>query len=213
VLSLLFAVCNGFVKDKSYRVYATIAITLASFLLLPLLIPYHNQIPWGIDVSVYVLPFCLWIRLLYERKDLVVKQSWSRYAWVGALLIWGLSYSLIKPRYMALFVHRLDLAQLNIPVNLYENLLLLGLSLSIFVAALPYKHGNWLTKLGVASMPIYLLHMKVLGLLVVYVPSIWVGYLPNALSIIVLLAVPYLIGKVLGWLSPQFEYVGLAWRS
>ena len=178
---------------------------------------WHDRIPFGLDVVLFLFPFLWVIDLVWRRRT-----AWSRLAgpWLLAaaglaLPLGGLLVRLCEPvKTHSAYARRVDFAQFSVPVTVpgYLGMTLMGLALLVLAMRLPAP--RWLAAVGRRSMPIYLLHYPLLYGLTRTIGlagegrAALLGYAAVVILLILLLAMG--AANLLTRVSPRLSWTGLA---
>ena len=178
---------------------------------------WHDRIPMGLDVALFLLPF-LWVidQAWRRRADLVQRAGKGLLpaAWL-ALPLGGLLVRACEPvKTHSAYARRVDFAQFSVPVTVpgYLGMTLMGLALLVLAMRLPAP--RWLAAVGRCSMPIFLLHYPLLFAFTRTIGLAGEGrtallaYATAVIALIIALAMG--LAKVLAKLSPRFALAGLA---
>ena len=125
---------------------------------------WHDRIPFGLDVALFLLPFLWGIVQLWARRNLWAKAgAWLVPAALLALPLGGFAVAACEQvKTHSAFARKVDFAQFSVPVTWpgYLGMFLMAASLLVLASRLPWQRR--LATLGRNSMPIYLLHYPLL---------------------------------------------------
>ena len=167
--NLLVALCRRSEAGRpGVRILARLSLgllALASFLWAPRIARWHPDIPFGLDVVLFLLPFLWLIDRVWRRRQAVADRlgPWLLPLALLALPLGGLLVRVCeRVKTHSAYARRVDFAQFSVPETLpgYLGMALLGVALVLLASRLPAP--RWLAAVGRASMPIYLLHYLLL---------------------------------------------------
>lgn len=225
--NILFSVYRYFQAQKhfNFKGYTFSVAGIAGFLLwgifmmfLPQITAYHvnGSIPFGIDIAVYLFPYFLFILFLYEKKDMF--KNVSPFLWLTGVIAFILLITWFEPvKTNTAYHHRIDFAQLSVPGTLQGYAMMLGLSGSIFMFFLSLKPWKPMAYLGNYTLPVFLLHMYIIGwmLSVPWMASDLfthgnggINYLYGIFVLCCAIGVPVLVSKALMRISRHFKLAG-----
>ena len=136
--------------------------------LAPRLARCHTQIPFGLDVALYLLPFIWAMDQVWQQREALARHV-GKVLMPAALLALPLGGTLIRcceqVKTHSAYARRVDFAQFSVPETLpgYLGMALMAAGLLVLASRLPAP--RWLAAVGRCSMPIFLLHY---GLLVAF---------------------------------------------
>ena len=185
-----------------------------TFAILPLLTLNHNEIPWGIDVAIVVLPLGFAFRWNYEdKKDIlhfISGPSDKLLLGFFLFLLILIVFNLNPEKLVNGFSHKLDLAQLNVPPAGVPFIYLAASGLFYFL--LTYNSKSIFSAIGKKTMPIFCLHIPLLEALksnIGLFHTIGPMYQIRLIAVITVL-ITYLISLIFERIDRRFAYLGLA---
>ena len=195
---------------------ALLVPALAAFILAPVLARWHEAIPFGLDVAVFLLPFILVMDQVWRQHQRLAAAAGRALApaALAALVLGGLCIQVWEPvKTHSAFARRVDFAQFSVPVTIpgYLGMVLMAAALVLLAGRL--RPPRWLAAVGRRSMPVYLLHYpllfalrRTLGLAGESPASLLVFGL-GLLALVIALATG--IAQALIRISPRFAWIGL----
>ena len=178
---------------------------------------WHDTIPFGLDVALFLFPFIWIIDQTWRRRERLLRAAgpWLAPAALAGLVLGGALVRVCERiKTHSAFARRVDFAQFSVPETLpgYLGMTLMGVALVLLASRVPAP--RWLAAVGRCSMPIFLLHYPLL-----YALTRGIGLAgesrPALLAyagtvIILIVGFSMLTAKALGRLSPRFALLGLA---
>ncbi|EKD79358.1 MAG: hypothetical protein ACD_41C00092G0004 [uncultured bacterium] len=215
-LSIYFSVYRKYAKTW-WAILFWVA-WLAVFLLAdPIAARYHNSIPFGIDLALYLFPLCVVIDTIYQQRHRLTNLR----PWYALLLLPVYLGSIqvidwIEPvKTYSAFTARIDLAQFSVPFTFLGFIALAGLMSSIMIFFLLVPPLRWLATVGKYSLPIYLMHLIAFGKLILLYNQIswWDNplyfFVASCAAFPIVLGCCMLYSKLLTKLSPYAKYIGM----
>jgi len=164
----------------------------------------HVHIPYGVDIAIYMVPLLFLLHYVYKNKFRLLKYNAVIYV-AGIILSSFLIFYLIPEKTQNGISRRFDLAQFDVPANLWGYALICVLSLCIFILFLYIDRVTIFSRIGLYTLPIFLFHT--------YPWFNGLQYLPPALFLLISVVGDVLIGiglsKLLIKLSPKFSWIGM----
>jgi len=164
----------------------------------------HSHIPYGVDIAVYIIPFLLLLRYIYDNKNFVLKYNPLFYL-AGIVLSSLLILWLIPETVAGAGNRRLDLAQFFVPNTIMGYILICALSVCIFVFFLYLNKATIFSRIGLYTLPIFIFHT--------YPWFDGLQHFPPALFLFISVIGNTIIGiglsKLLMRLSPKFRWIGM----
>lgn len=192
-----------------YRWWTIMVIGLGTWALLPQLIEFHPNIPWGLDVALVLLPLAMAARWLKQVHDLGDSDKSRWQSWMVFAIILGFAYRQIPISTVQGYSHKVDVSQLNLPWLWLP--LVFGLSYYYWSALISYRRPTWLSYIGQRTMPIFALHLPLMAtmrqLTNTVAPWPWLQF---TLIVLAGVAIPILVASVLSRIDKRFSYWGLA---
>ena len=136
-----------------------------AFVLAPRLAQVHDQIPFGADVALFLLPFLWGLGQVWRHRAALSKRCgpWLAPGALAALLLGGVAVRVCEAvKTHGGYARRVDFAQFSVPETLpgYLGMALMGAALVVLASRAPRL--PWLAVIGRYSLPIYLLHYPLL---------------------------------------------------
>lgn len=207
-LNLLFFIFN---KSNKLFKYSLITLSFCSFLFASELVEYHYNIPFGIDVAMYLFLVSFLIKLIYENKEIIL----NKINYFTLLLVLVLS-SMLLFIYEPLKTHTqwhsiIDFAQFSVATTYIGYLSFVILNICIFVFFLKLKANKYFQYIGIYSFPIFLLHLIILYRLPNYISfeNSTFSVLFLIVALIASIFLPIIISKILMKISNKFKYIGM----
>ncbi len=182
---------------------------------------YHADgfFPFGIDIVVYMFPFCLIMHLIYLNREKV--KSINIFIFVGIMFLGKFLIDVtVAVKTHTIFHYRIDLAQMSVPHSIWGYLAMTLLSGAILCFFLKIKEIRILSYIGRYSFPIYVLHIYLIGYLnkLLSILGKYTTYFHNEvfvlvygwITFIVIFILSIAISKLLMKLSKAFRFIGMA---
>ena len=171
---------------------------------------FHNLMPFGLDVALYIFILAYLIRLIYENKNWI--KNLNLLMLIVAIIISSLLLFYFEPIKMHTQWHsRIDLAQFFVPVTVIGYVSFIVINLSIFTLFLKIKPNRVLEFIGTYSFPIFIMHLIILYNLPLRIKldTTILNLLFMVLTFMLAIVLPIFLSKVLMKLSDKFKYIGL----
>ncbi len=180
----------------------------------------HPHVPFGVDLAIYMAPYCLAIKWLFQNVRDRAWLSGSRGRLAGLAMTasgFALMFSSEAVKTHTPFHHLVDLAQYSVPHTLpgYGAMVLVsaGILLMFMNADEDSRTMRVLGVIGRCSLPIFLLHMEVMGVLIKVVPfaslSPAVAWLAVAGVACAAVAVPMVVSRLLSAMGGASRWIGM----
>jgi hypothetical protein len=186
-------------------------LSICSFIWSGSVMQYHDKIPFGIDVAIYVFFLVFLIKLVYARQVMLVEN-------IGFILV----VLMVLFSSIVLFLYEpvktngqwsaiIDLAQFFVASSFIGYISFLMLNIGILVLFLKLESNRVLQYIGKNSFPVFLLHLEILYRLPKYVSfeSIGLKFLFLGAAFVGSVLLPILISKILMRTSEKFKYIGM----
>jgi fucose 4-O-acetylase-like acetyltransferase len=199
-----------FYKSKNYTQYILLFLSLACFVCARQLMTVHAQIPFGIDIALYMLVLAYLTKTIYKHRETC--KNISLWILLTAITLSTLALFYMEPVKTHTPFHAIiDLAQFSVPVTVPGYLAFLGLSCSVFILFLKLPPLHLLSVMGAYSFPIFLLHLKILYEVPKFIKSdsLAVNIVCLLLTFCLAIIAPVLLSKGLMRLSEKFKYIGM----
>ncbi|MFM2090141.1 MAG: Acyltransferase family [Planctomycetota bacterium] len=194
-----------------------LAAGTAAWTCVPWLIPWHDRIPFGADVALVLLPWVVVIdRLWRSRAAILPARPGLALASAAALVVvgWAMLHLLEPVKTHNPYGHRIDLAQLSVALTPGGIVGMTALAAGLLLAADRLPAPRLLVAIGMASMPIFILHYEVLvraahraHRFAADPAAAWAWALA---AFIVAIAAPWLAARIASALIPAAAWLGLA---
>lgn len=165
---------------------------------------YEHNIPYGLEIAAYLLPFLALCRYIYNKRERFMAYNPGWY-FLGIIISSFLVFYLVPKSDPGANSGRFDLAQFDVPNTIWAYAFLVALWLSILLFALSFNRKSIFSYIGLYTLPIFLLHTSIWFGDLQHLPAAW--YLPvNVIGNVVL---GILISKLLMKISPRFRWIGM----
>ncbi|MFA5995922.1 MAG: acyltransferase [Patescibacteria group bacterium] len=207
-------------RKYSHKKYVGIFFVLAGIIFLlakSIAQTYHVMIPFGLDLAIYLFPYLFIIDTIYKHKHFFTKYN----KWYALLLIpVGISAVRLIDYYEPMkdytpYIARIDLAQFSVPFTVIGYGAMMLLSSAIVIFFLIINPVKILSYIGKYSMPIYLLHLVVMGKLIMIYNKVILLNNPRLFLVVILISFSIIIissiviSKLLTKLSKYAKYIGM----
>lgn len=201
-LMFIFNISNKYIK--SFLLF----LSLMSFFLEDTIVQLHNEIPFGIDIAIYLLILSVLVKFVYKNQE---KNLFPKFQYVVGLALLVVIACAMILNFEPVKVHSkfhmiVDFAQFSVPSTLIGYVSFLILNLAVLLFFLNVKSIKLLSFIGQYTFPIFLLHIFILFKL----PNLFEN---KNLAVLLLtlfasIILPILISKVLSD-GGLFKYIGM----
>jgi len=206
-LNLLFFIFNK-VNNKAKMVF--LVSSLSMFLFANQIVKFHYNIPFGLDVALYIFILAYIIQYIYKKKDKYI--NINSYYLIGIILILSIILFLYEPIKTHSQWHGIiDLAQFSVATTTIGYTSFIFLNISIFILFLKINSIKIFEYIGIYSFPVFLLHLMVLYKLpsIVSFDSFGLSMIFLIVTLLLTFILPIIVSRILMKLSNKFKYIGM----